>query len=75
MYVDPDYIKMLELQVECLSRAVLNTSGDLVRAGMAEYTPVFAEMIEMGQWGLGLLDTLGIDKANVKDWMQEDENV
>ncbi|UAW53561.1 hypothetical protein QGX15_gp134 [Pseudomonas phage psageK4e] len=71
---DPDYVKMLELQVECLARAVINTSGDLVRAGMSEYAPDFAEMIEMGQWGLGLLDTLGINKSEVKDWTLEGED-
>lgn len=72
MDTDNDYIKLLELQVECLSRALLNISSDLVQAGMAEYEPRHAEMIEMGGWALGLFDVIGIDKSTVRDWQNED---
>lgn len=70
--MDSDYVKLLELQVDALSRALLNTSRDLVRAGMSEYNPEYSEMIEMGQWCLNLFEVLGIDTTTVTDWQNED---
>uniref|UniRef100_A0AAU6VY03 Uncharacterized protein n=2 Tax=unclassified bacterial viruses TaxID=12333 RepID=A0AAU6VY03_9VIRU len=71
MDINLDYVKLLELQVDALARAVLNTSRDLVRAGMSEYNPEHSEMIEMGSWGLGLFEVLGIDTSKVTDWQAD----
>jgi hypothetical protein len=72
--IDPDYVKMLELQVDALSRAVINIGSDLMQAGMNEYNPKHAEMLEMGVWALGLSEVLGIDTTKVTDWQAGEDH-
>lgn len=71
MDINPDYVKLLELQVDALSRAVINMGSDLVQAGMAEYNPTHSEMLAMGAWAMGLFEVLGIDTTKVTDWQAE----
>ena len=73
MNVDPEQIQIMQLQIDCLSRALLNTSSELVKAGMAEFTPSHSEMIELGKWGIDLLTNgLGYKLEDIKDWEQDD---
>lgn len=73
MIIEPDYVKLLELQVDALSRAVMDIGSDLVQAGMSEYNPSNIEMIQMGAWALGLFDVLGIDTTKVTDWKKDED--
>lgn len=73
MGIDPDVIKYMQLQIDALSRALLNTSSELINAGMAEYSPPHSEMIELGEWGIGLLTKgLGYKLEEIKDWEKDD---
>ena len=58
----PDEIELLKLQRDCLEEAIRKIAPELVRAGMSEYNPTHAEMLEMGKWALGLLDLLGLNE-------------
>lgn len=74
MVIDPDVIKYMQLQIDALSRALLNTSSELIKVGMAEYSPPHSEMIELGEWGIGLLTKgLGYKLEDIKDWEQDDD--
>lgn len=73
MVIDPNTIKCMQLQIDALSRALLNTSSELIKAGMAEYNPPHSEMIELGEWGIGLLTKgLGYKLEDIKDWEKEE---
>mgnify|MGYP003510855122 CR=1 FL=1 len=73
MNIDPHVIKDMQLQIDVLSRALLNISSELVMAGMAEHTPPHSGMIELGEWGIGLLTKgLGYKLEDIKDWDKED---
>lgn len=52
---------LAEHRVRYLSEALHKIASDLVQAGMSEYQPKSVEMLEMGSWGLGLFDILGIE--------------
>lgn len=71
--LDCEEIKLCQLQIDALSRAVLNLSSELLRAGMAEYNPFHAEMIACGALGIDLLTKgLGYKLEEVKDWEEND---
>lgn len=73
MVIDPNTIKCMQLQIDALSRALLNTSSELIKAGMAEYSLPHSEMIEAGSWGIWLLTKgLGYKLDEIKDWEQDD---
>lgn len=67
--MDTDERALMQLQIDCLSRALLNMSSDLVRAGMSGYDPLHSELISVGSWGLGLLTGgLGYKLEEIKTW-------
>lgn len=71
MNVDPDLIKLMQLEIDALSRAVLNMSSEMIKVGMAEVDVEHAEMIEMGALGIGLLTRgLGYKLEEIKNWEQ-----
>ena len=71
MVIDPAEIELMQLQIDALSRAVLNMSSEMIKVGMAEVDVEHAEMIEMGAWGIGLLIRgLGYKLEEIKNWEQ-----
>lgn len=51
---------MAEFQVRYLAEALDKIVKDLVRAGMSEYQPDHSEMIELGSWGIGIIEMLNV---------------
>lgn len=56
------YIMLLEQKLEFYKQCVQMLAGELVVAGMAEYTPQHNEMIQLGKWGLGLIELIEKDE-------------
>lgn len=73
LLVEQAEIDLMQLQIDCLSRAVLQLAGEMVKVGMAEVSPDHAEMIQLGSWGINLLTNgLGYKLEEIKDWEQDD---
>ena len=64
-------MELKDLQIKYLVETVLLMSQDLTRAGMSEYTPSHAEMINLGRWSYGLLEKLEIDLSTLEVYSEE----
>ena len=68
MYVEPEQVQLMQLQIDALSRAVFSMSSEMIKVGMAEVVVEHAERIEMGAWGIGLLTKgLGYKLKDIKN--------
>lgn len=54
-------LQLAELKVRYLAEALDKICREMVQAGMSSYKPDHNEMIEIGAWGLGLINMLEID--------------